>query len=73
MSDFSQKRFIELGQTIFEDLVKHYHRPLHVPNTDTGYGDVEEHTLVYQWFAEMSFAAAEEFAKAFRHQEGNQP
>lgn len=69
-----QSRFVDIGQTIYEDLVKHYQRPLHNPDpeTDTGYGEVEEHTLVYQWFAEMSFAAAEEFAKVFRPQEGNQ-
>lgn len=67
MTDFSQKRFVDLGQTIFQDLVKGYHNTLH--NTDEGYGEVEDHTLPYSWFAEMSFAAAEEFAKVFRHQE----
>jgi hypothetical protein len=66
-----QSRFVDIGQSIYEDLVKDYHRLLHNPDTDTGYGDVEDHTLVYRWFAEMSFAAAEEFAKVFRHQEEN--
>ena len=71
MTDFSQKQFVELGQTIYLDLVKGYHAFLHNPNTNDGYGEVEDHTLPYQWFAEMSFAAAEEFAKVFRNQEEN--
>jgi len=66
MTDFSQKRFVDLGQTIFQDLVKEYHNLL-----QDSYGEVQDHTLPYQWFAEMSFAAAEEFAKVFRHQEEN--
>lgn len=72
MTDFSQKRFVDLGQTIFQDLVKGYHNTLHYLNdieNDDGYGEVEDHTLPYKWFAEMSFAAAEEFAKVFRYQE----
>jgi hypothetical protein len=68
MTDFSQKRFVDIGQTIFQDLVKGYHDTLHNPNTD---GEVEDHTLPYRWFAEMSFAAAEEFSKVFRNQEDN--
>ncbi len=71
MTDFSQTRFVDLGQTIYQDLVKGYHNTLHNPNTDEGYGEVQDHTLPYQWFAEMSFAAAEEFAKVFRNQEDN--
>jgi hypothetical protein len=73
MTDFSQKRFVDLGQTIFQDLVKGYHDTLHtnVLRDVDGYGEVQDHTLPYQWFAEMSFAAAEEFAKVFRHQEEN--
>ena len=71
MTDFSQKRFVDLGQTIFQDLVKGYHDTLHtnVLRDVDGYGEVRDHTLPYQWFAEMSFAAAEEFAKVFKHQE----
>jgi hypothetical protein len=71
MTDFSQKRFVDLGQTIFQDLVKGYHDTLHNIGYEEcdGYGNVQDHTLPYQWFAEMSFAAAEEFAKVFKHQE----
>jgi len=68
MTDFSQKRFVDLGQTTFQDLVKGYHDTLH---TADSYGEVQDHTLPYQWFAEMSFRAAEEFAKVFNHQEDN--
>jgi len=73
MTDFSQKRFVDLGQTIFQDLVKGYHETLHrTPvDIDYGYGEVEDHTLPYNWFAEMSFAAAEQFAEVFRAQEDN--
>ena len=66
MTEFSQKRFVDLGQTIFQDLVKGYHDTLHNIGAD-GYGEVEDHTLPYKWFAEMSFLAAEEFVKVFRH------
>ena len=70
--DFSQKRFVDLGQIIFQDLVKGYHDTLHGhDNDDGGYGEVQDHTLPYKWFAEMSFEAAEGFAKVFRHQEDN--
>ena len=68
MTDFSQKRFVDLGQTIFQDLVKGYHNVLHNPVGDP-YGKAEDHDLVYEVFAEMSFLAAGEFAKVFRHQE----
>lgn len=74
MTDFSQKRFVDLGQTIFQDLVEGYHNTLHCPNgigNGDSYGEVEDHNFAYKWFAEMSFAAAEEFAKVFRHQEEN--
>ena len=68
---FSQSRFVDIGQTIFEDLVKGYHKSLHEPNRPGGYGEVDDHSLAYQWFAEMSFSAAEQFAKVFEHQEDN--
>ena len=73
MTDFSQKRFVDLGQTIFRDLVNGYHDTLHNIGEDdcSGYGEVEDHTLAYKWFAEMSFSAAEEFSKVFRHIEDN--
>ena len=72
----SQKHFVDLGQSIFQDLVKGYHNTLHRVNEDgyvddDGYGEVQDHTLPYKWFAEMSFEAAAEFSKVFRYQEDN--
>ena len=68
MSEFSQKRFVEIGQTIYQDLVKGYHDVLHSPTGDP-YGEAEDHRIVYECLSRMSFAAADEFAKVFRHQE----
>jgi hypothetical protein len=61
---FSQKRFVDLGQNVFLDLVKGYHDR----NKDW---QIESKSHVYKHFAEMSFLAAEEFAKTFRDQEYN--
>lgn len=68
MTDFPKKRFVDLGQAIFQDLVRGYHDNLHNPQ-GYPYGEVEDHRALYEVFAEMSFAAAEEFAKVFRDQE----
>ena len=68
MTEFSQERFVDMGQQIFQNLVKGYHDTLHNPQ-GYPYGEVEDHRALYEVFAEMSFAAAEEFAKVFRHQE----
>lgn len=70
MAEFSQKRFVDVGQQIFQDLVEGYHNTLHNPQ-GYPYGEVEDHRALYEVFAGMSFAAAEEFAKVFRHQEKN--
>ena len=74
MTEFSQERFVDVGQQIFQDLVKGYHNQVLLSaacDDDGTYGDVEDHQFTYKMFAEMSFAAAEEFAKVFRHQEDN--
>lgn len=68
MTEFSQERFVDMGQQIFQDLVKGYHNNRHNLQ-GYPYGEVEDHRALYEVFAEMSFAAAEEFAKVFRHQE----
>jgi len=60
----SQNRFVDLGQ----QMVKEYHDLLHHDDT---YGELEENRTTYRMFAEMSFAAAEEFAEVFRKQEDN--
>lgn len=65
---FSQSRFVNLGQKIYQQMVQKYHDILHEDDT---FGELEENRTTYQMFAEMSFAAAEEFAKVFENQEGN--
>lgn len=61
-----QGRFVEVGQAAYLKLLEGYHNTLHTADT---YGELEENSATYAMFAEMAFAAAEEFAKAFEHQE----
>ena len=63
MTDFSQKRFVDLGQTLFVEWLK----TLNNAQSSTE----EERRELFKFAAEMSFEAAEEFAKVFRHQEVN--
>ena len=63
MTDFSQKRFVDLGQTLFVEWL----RTLNNAQNSTE----EERRELFKFAAEMSFEAAEEFAKVFRHQEEN--
>ncbi len=64
----SQNRFVDLGQQIYQQMVQEYHDLLHHDDT---FGELEENKTTYRMFAEMSFAAAEEFAEVFRKQEDN--
>jgi len=59
--DFSQKRFVDLGQTLYVEWLK----TLNSAQNSTE----EERRELFKFGAEMSFEAAEEFAKVFRHQE----
>jgi hypothetical protein len=63
MTDFSQKRFVDLGQTLFVEWLK----TLNNAQSSTE----EERRELFKFAAEMSFEAAEEFAKVFHHQEEN--
>ncbi len=63
MTDFSQERFVDLGQTLFVEWLK----TLNNAQSSTE----EERRELFKFAAEMSFEAAEEFAKVFRHQEDN--
>ena len=63
MTDFSQKRFVDLGQTLYVEWLK----SLNNAQNSTE----EERRELFKFGAEMSFEAAEEFAKVFRHQEDN--
>jgi hypothetical protein len=59
--DFSQKRFVDLGQTLYVEWLK----TLNSAQNSTE----EERRELFKFGAEIAFEAAEEFAKVFRHQE----
>jgi hypothetical protein len=63
MTDFSQKRFVDLGQTLYIEWMK----------STTGIGTISEaeRKEMFKFCAELAFEAAEEFAKVFNHQEEN--
>lgn len=63
MANFSQKRFVDIGQTLYVQWMK----PLNnLPNSTE-----EGRRMVFKFHAECAFEAAEEFAKVFRQQEDN--
>jgi hypothetical protein len=61
MTEFSQKRFVDLGQTLYTEWLK----------TVSGIGTIteEERREIFKITAQYAFEAAEEFAKVFRNQE----
>ena len=59
----SQKRFVDLGQTLYIEWLK-------TASNMKGFTEQERREL-FKFGAEMSFEAAEEFSKVFRHQEDN--
>ena len=63
MTEFSQKRFVDLGQTLYVEWLK----------TATNFQAATEETrrAVFKMGAQYAFEAAEEFAKVFRNQEDN--
>jgi hypothetical protein len=63
MTEFSQKRFVDLGQTLYTEWMK----------TASGIGTIteEERREIFKITAQYAFEAAEEFAKVFRNQEDN--
>ena len=63
MTDFSQKRFVNLGQTLYVEWIK--------TATNLSIVTEEERRAVFKMAAQYAFEAAEEFAKVFRHQEDN--
>jgi len=63
MTDFSQKRFVDLGQTLYTEWLKTV--------TDMNTITEEERQEVFNMAAQFAFEAAEEFAKVFRNQEDN--
>ena len=63
MTDFSQKRFVNLGQTLYVEWIK--------TATNLSIATEEERRAVFKMGAQYAFEAAEEFAKVFRNQEDN--
>jgi hypothetical protein len=63
MTDFSQKRFVDLGQTLYTEWLK--------TCSNMQSATEQERREIFKFCAELSFEAAEEFAKVFRHQEDN--
>jgi hypothetical protein len=63
MTEFSQKRFVDLGQTLYVEWIK----------TATKLSNVteKERRGLFKMGAQYAFEAAEEFAEVFRHQEDN--
>jgi hypothetical protein len=61
--NFSNQRFVDIGQTLFIEWVK----------TAQGLSTVTEQKRreIFFMAAQYSFEAAEEFAKVFNHQESN--
>ena len=63
MTDFSQKRFVDLGQTLYTEWLK--------TCSNMQSSTEQERREIFKFVAELSFEAAEEFAEVFRHQEDN--
>ena len=63
MTDFSQKRFVALGQTLYVEWLK--------TCSNMQSATEQERREIFKFCAELSFEAAEEFAKVFRNQEDN--
>jgi hypothetical protein len=63
MTDFSQKRFVDLGQTLYTEWLK--------TCSNMQSATEQERREIFKFGAELSFEAAEEFAKVFCHQKEN--
>ena len=63
MTEFSQKRFVDLGQTFYVGWIKNVNNLQSVTE--------EDRREVFKMIAQYAFEAAEEFAEVFRHQEDN--
>lgn len=61
MTDFSQQRFVDLGQTLYVEWLKTA-KGLQISTE-------EERRQMFELGAQYAFEAAEEFAKVFRNQE----
>ena len=62
MTEFSQKRFVDLGETLYTGWLKSAEGLQTITE--------EQRREVFKLGAQYAFEAAEEFAEVFRHQEG---
>jgi hypothetical protein len=67
MTEFSQKRFVDLGQTLYVEWIKTVTNLSIVTEEDC----LVKRREVFKMGAQYAFEAAEEFAEVFRHQEDN--
>ena len=63
MTDFSQERFVDLGQTLYTEWLK--------TCSNMQSATEQERREIFKFCAKLSFEAAEEFAKVFHNQEEN--
>jgi hypothetical protein len=63
MTNFSQKRFVDIGQTLYIEWLKTFQGAANLTEN--------ERKEVMKTCAQFAFEAAEEFAEVFRHQEDN--
>ena len=63
MTAFSQKRFVDLGQTLYTEWLK--------TCSNMQSATEQERREVFKFGAKLAFEAAEEFSKVFNHQEDN--
>ena len=63
MTDFSQERFVDIGQTLYTEWLK---TCSNMQSTTE-----QERREIFKFVAEVAFEASEEFAKVFRNQEDN--
>jgi hypothetical protein len=63
MTEFSQKRFVDLGQALYTEWLK----------SATGLQNIteQERRKLFKFAAQTAFEAVEEFADVFRNQEDN--
>ena len=61
MTDFSQEQFVDLGQTLYVEWLK--------TCSNMQSATEQERREIFKFCAELSFEAAEEFAKVFLYQE----
>jgi len=61
MSEFSQKRFVDIGQALYIEWLKDIGDPKECTE--------EQRRATFKFYSELAFEAAAEFSKVFSHQE----